>query len=264
MPGGAPRGIRPFASGLFQTFCVDLPEETLLAKLVPEAVGEAEAEGLAALARSGARVPRQYGFVKEAGQGILFMELIRPGKMHRDIFLQGLFAPGNSYGYGSDNFIGSLPQKNGLFSRFSDFYWEARLKPQLVRAVDAGLLGGGEIAETEAIHRRLCEQWHLDRLTARLVHGDLWDGNLLFNEAGETVLIDPAVAWSNPEQDLAMLELFGSHASELLDECALNAGCPPGRAERRAFFQVYPLLVHVNLFGASYVRQFRRCLEQYN
>ncbi|HNL01934.1 MAG TPA: fructosamine kinase family protein, partial [Leptospiraceae bacterium] len=78
------------------------------------------------------------------------------------------------------------------------------------------------------------------------------------------VLIDPSVSYSHPEQDLAMLELFGSPLSSSdLDLLARETGLPAGRIERRDFFQLYPLLVHVNLFGASYVSQARRAIGRY-
>ena len=43
-----------------------------------------------------------------------------------------------------------------------------------------------------------------------LVHGDLWWGNVLWGSDGRPWLIDPSVHGGHPEEDLAMLDLFGS------------------------------------------------------
>ena len=96
------------------------------------------------------------------------------------------------------------------------------------------------------------------------VDGDLWHGNLVVGPGGRRYLIDPSVAQSNPEQDLAMLDLFGSILSAAqLETIARNAGVGPGFSERIPFWQIYPLLVHVNIIGGSYVRQLTDAVRVY-
>jgi fructosamine-3-kinase len=85
-----------------------------------------------------------------------------------------------------------------------------------------------------------------------LVHGDLWSGNLFFSENGLPVLIDPAVYFGHPEMDWAMLDLFGNypeHSFEIYNE--INP-LLVGFKERKAIHQLYPLLVHLVLFGKTY------------
>jgi fructosamine-3-kinase len=88
-----------------------------------------------------------------------------------------------------------------------------------------------------------------------LVHGDLWWGNVLFGSDGQSWLIDPSVHGGHPEEDLAMLALFGAVPDRLLR--SYDEVCPlsPGWEERVALFQLYPLLVHAVLFGAGYRAQ---------
>jgi len=88
-----------------------------------------------------------------------------------------------------------------------------------------------------------------------LVHGDLWWGNVLFGSDGRSWLIDPSVHGGHPEEDLAMLALFGAVPDRLLR--AYNDVHPlrSGWEERVALFQLYPLLVHAVLFGAGYRAQ---------
>jgi fructosamine-3-kinase len=88
-----------------------------------------------------------------------------------------------------------------------------------------------------------------------LVHGDLWWGNVLFGADGRSWLIDPSVHGGHPEEDLAMLALFGPVPDRLLRAYAEVRPLSPGWAERVALFQLYPLLVHAVLFGGSYRAQ---------
>jgi fructosamine-3-kinase len=83
-----------------------------------------------------------------------------------------------------------------------------------------------------------------------LLHGDLWSGNVLTTPRGPA-LIDPAIYRHYPETDLAMLTLFGSPGDAFF-EAYWNGNAPADWPRREALFQLYPLLNHLLLFGASY------------
>ncbi len=85
-----------------------------------------------------------------------------------------------------------------------------------------------------------------------LLHGDLWWGNVLFGSDGMAWLIDPSVHGGHPEEDLAMLGLFGEVSDRLLDAYLDVHPLSPGWEERTALFQLYPLLVHTVLFDGGY------------
>lgn len=86
------------------------------------------------------------------------------------------------------------------------------------------------------------------------LHGDLWGGNLL-TSGGEPFLIDPAVYGGHREVDLAMMRLFGGFSARVFDAYAEAWPLSLGAGERIGLYQLYPVLVHVNLFGGGYVRQ---------
>jgi fructosamine-3-kinase len=97
-----------------------------------------------------------------------------------------------------------------------------------------------------------------------LIHGDLWNGNYLVSECGEPTLIDPAVAFAPREMDLAMMQLFGGFSSEvylLYDE---RFPLPDQWKERIGIWQLYYLLVHLNLFGSGYYHQVHSIVKQYS
>lgn len=88
-----------------------------------------------------------------------------------------------------------------------------------------------------------------------LVHGDLWWGNVLFGADGRSWLIDPSVHGGHPEEDLAMLALFGRVPERVHAAYEELRPLPAGWPERVALFQLYPLLVHAVLFGDGYRTQ---------
>ena len=268
--------VFPFASGLFELFRVDLPStsrapaRSLIVKCVSSLdMAEAEWDGLVRLREAGAVVPELIGFVKTDSGGrsgaLLFLSMVSGGRgsVRLDTLIQIYSTRGESYGYSRDNYIGSLHQRNRRYATFEEFWAQDRIFPQLNMAISAGLLTQKDLENARRV-LDIASGWELSQPGPRLIHGDLWNGNLLIDSDMNPVLIDPSVSYSHPEQDLAMLELFGSPLSSSdLDLLARETGLPAGRIERRDFFQLYPLLVHVNLFGASYVSQARRAIGRY-
>ena len=97
-----------------------------------------------------------------------------------------------------------------------------------------------------------------------LLHGDLWQGNLLCNENYNPVLIDPAIYYGHKEIDLAMLFLFGNVPDEAFAEYELIYPIEKGWKERMDISQLYPLMVHLVLFGNSYQTAVNSILKKYS
>jgi fructosamine-3-kinase len=95
---------------------------------------------------------------------------------------------------------------------------------------------------------------------ARL-HGDLWGGNLMCDAEGAPCLIDPAVYGGHREIDLAMMRLFGGFGPSVFDAYDDAFPLAAGHEERVPLYQLYPLMVHVNLFGGSYGASVEEALD---
>jgi len=96
-----------------------------------------------------------------------------------------------------------------------------------------------------------------------LLHGDLWSGNMMVAANGSPCIFDPAVYYGHREMDLAMMALFGGYGDSWID--AYNEVYPleNGWQERIEIGQLYPLMVHVNLFGGSYARSVESILQKF-
>lgn len=238
---------------------------------VPSAMFRAEATSLQAMRTSGTvRVPQVLA-VGDVGPGWILLEWLPPGsagpgtweELGRALARMHMVRA-ERFGWREDNFIGSLPQENAWAAEWPDFWRARRLEPQLRRAYAGGHFAGG--------HRRRFELL-LDRLPellapaaedgASLVHGDLWGGNVHVTADGAPALIDPAAYHGHREVDLAMSELFGGFGRgfyRAYDEVwPLADGYAP---VRRAIYQLYYLLVHVNLFGGGYASQTLSALSE--
>ena len=233
----------------------------------PERMFEAEARGLRWLEAAGAiRVPKVIA-LSDSKPAYLALELLTPGKrsprfdetLGRGLAaLHSFGAP--SFGLDHDNYIGRLHQSNRAAEDWASFYWTSRLEPQLRLASDRGLIDGGARASCLALEAVLAERVGAPEPPSRL-HGDLWGGNLHADEAGEPVLIDPAVYGGHREIDLAMMRLFGGFGERVFAAYEEARPLASGARQRVSLYQLYPLLVHVNLFGGSYVGSVLRALS---
>jgi fructosamine-3-kinase len=167
----------------------------------------------------------------------------------------------DNFGLSEDNFIGSLPQQNDFEKHWIDFYSRNRLSYQFELAHVKGVLSPSEIPNNEDIKSVLKSL--IFNVEPSLLHGDLWSGNYLIDKEGRPYLIDPAVYYGHSEVDIAMSLLFGGFDPAFYD--AYHQVRPPTEyfKERIELYQLYYLLVHLNLFGRSYYRRLKPILSAY-
>jgi protein-ribulosamine 3-kinase len=236
----------------------------------PDDFFEKEAHGLKELKSAGSRlrIPEVIAVGKPNGlsPGFLLMEFIHEGR-NGDSFAFGAElaklhqTQKNSFGLDRDNYIGSLPQKNEKRNDWISFFVEMRIDPQIKMAVNSGKLSGNIQKNWERLAGQL--DHIMPHTEPSLIHGDLWGGNYLFDETGTAVLIDPAVYYGHPEMDLAFSKMFGGFSADFYEGYESVTPLEPGFSERVAVYNMYPLLVHVNLFGGHYTSQFERFIKSF-
>ena len=237
---------------------------------------EAEEAGLRAIAATGTiRTPALLGRGLDRARGISFLmlEMAEAGARAPDFWETfgrslarmhgaetGAFVRRGRFGFLRDNYIGASVQRNGERADWVTFFRECRLLPQFRMAE-----GYFDASMRRSIDKLLSR---LDALLPEpakpsLLHGDLWSGNYITGSDGQAWLIDPAVYVGHAEADLAMSELFGGFSAAFYG--AYREVCPldEGYEARRDLYNLYHLLNHLNLFGASYLPAVTRTVRQY-
>lgn len=231
---------------------------------------EAERAGLALLRDvSALHVPEVLAVGACAGGAWLALEWVESGRRRADFDVrlgEGLAHIHRQtcpkFGLPHDNFIGSLPQTNGREQSWVTFFGQRRLGVQVKLGIDSGRLPVDVAGRVEQLIGRL-DVLLPDSPEASLLHGDLWGGNYMVGAAGQPVLIDPAVYYGHREVELAFTALFGGFGDRFYQ--AYEAAWPleSGSSSRRDLYNVYPLLVHANLFGGHYVQRVDSVVRRY-
>lgn len=233
------------------------------------ALFEAEADGLAALTAAGThRIPQVLALSEAEGSAFLALEWLElaPIASRQEAIAAGQALAqlhrrqGKEFGWHRDNIIGATPQSNAPTGSWAQFFAQRRLKPQLDLARKNGfpkdLIADGERL-VELVPALLLEH----RPVPSLVHGDLWSGNAAFVQ-GIPALFDPAVYFGDREADLAMTELFGGFPESFYAAYREAWPLTPGFESRKTLYNLYHILNHLNLFGASYLSQARRMIAR--
>jgi fructosamine-3-kinase len=222
---------------------------------------EKEARGLVTLANAGEmRIPRPLFDGRFHQQVYLVTEWLEKGERGEGYWsafgsalarLHRHSSP--TFGFEHDNYIGRLHQSNRPHSKWTDFLAQERILPLTQKALERGLLSKEDMDRAESLCGRLSSI--LPEEPPALLHGDLWSGNCMCLEDGSPALFDPAVYFGHRETDLAMTLLFGGFDDSFYGAYEEVFPLSPGWRDRVGVFQLYPLLVHLLLFGGAYRAQ---------
>jgi protein-ribulosamine 3-kinase len=227
-----------------------------------------EHNALTKLSTAFQHIPETIATGKHLQEYWLVQRYVRPGRLNNEgwtDFAQQLAQMHRNtqamFGYEEGNYMATLPQINSSHEHWNNFFVLNRLEPMLRLAHQQGL-------------RDPCLMRSFDRLFIQLdnlippeppslVHGDLWSGNVIQDEHNSAWLIDPAVYYGHREMDLAMTRLFGGFSPIFLDAYQQFYPVEKGLPERIAIHNLYPLLVHLVLFGNSYLSDIRQTMKRY-
>ncbi|PWT76854.1 MAG: hypothetical protein C5B59_05405 [Bacteroidetes bacterium] len=231
---------------------------------------ESERNGLKLLSDVGAiKTPEIISCGVEGEIQFLILEWIEPGtrnnkfwrlfgeKLARQHQVNNRF-----FGLKEDNYMGALPQSNHPNENWTNFYISERLSPQIRLAADNRMLTQSHVAQFENLFNSLPDIFSDERPS--LVHGDLWNGNFICDKNGLPVLIDPAVYFGHRMVDIAMTRLFGGFDNEFYKAYQYQFPIVGNEVEQTRICQLYPLLIHLNLFGKSYLDDISRILDNFS
>ena len=227
---------------------------------------EKEAEGLQILRNTNSvKVPNVLASGVFENQQFLVLDFIERGYRNKTYWedfatqIAKLHKQTNThFGLNQDNYIGSLPQVNTQETDWLKFFIEHRLLVQAQIAFDKGLVDRWLISKLEVLAIKLPN--YIGTVKPSLLHGDLWHGNYMIDSDGTAIVYDPAVYYGCSEMEIAFTELFGRMDDRFYYTYFEQNPSEEGYEIRADIYNLYPLLVHVNLFGQSYLSAIEQVL----
>ncbi|HBZ08884.1 MAG TPA: fructosamine kinase [Bacillus bacterium] len=235
----------------------------------PSGFFELEADGLRLIkSTKSISVPDVLAFSDKKGEAFLVMEWLEGCETSKTQIQLGeqLAAMHQNYGikhgFRKDTFIGTLPQPNGLSSSWLDYYRDKRLKAQLEQGIQQQTIKGKRRDRLEKLLEQL-EDWIPDEAPPSYLHGDLWGGNWLPGPDGNPYLIDPSFLYGDRHFELAFTELFGGFTSAFYEAYASRFPIADYYEEIKPLYQLYYLIVHLNIFSEMYGGKVDSVLKRY-
>lgn len=236
---------------------------------IPDDMFSKEVSGLNLLREAGINTPEIISLGKIADRHFLLLAYLTSG--YRAQYFWEDFGSSlavlhqanqcDKYGLPYPNYIGRLPQPNEQHDDWIRFFIENRLEYQLQLAIDNRLVSKDFIELYRAFYKQLPGLLPVE--PASLLHGDLWGGNFLVDANGSACLFDPAVYFGNREIELAFTRMFGGFDERFYHTYHEAFPLQPGFENRVEIYNIYPHMVHANMFGTSYLRAVEDVLRKH-
>lgn len=215
------------------------------------------------------RVPNVEQVFEEDGQQFLLLEWIDSGtrtkafwKSFGAALAQLHQVRHSSSGFDYDNYMGSVPQRNTKENSWIQFFVHHRLQPMITRCTERQLLTTEVQNNFEKIIAKLPQIFD-EKEPSSLIHGDLWSGNFMCDDQSMPVLIDPAIYFGHRSMDIGMTHLFGGFDTGFYEAYHFHFPMPKNGEEQYKTSNLYPLLIHLFLFGKSYLSSIQNTLRAF-
>ncbi|WP_200416540.1 fructosamine kinase family protein [Virgibacillus salexigens] len=265
--------IKKVAGGsINESYIVETKKRSYFVKYhkdAPERFFELEAKGLQLIKYTNTiDVPEVIDYSDEQEEAYLVLEHVQGERNnHTERLLGERLAGlhqtiGQAHGFREPTFIGTLTQPNGLYDSWLEYYRDRRLAAQLKLGIRNKRMVGKRKKKLENLLNHL-DQWIPRDIEPSYLHGDLWGGNWIVGGDGHPYLIDPSFLYGDRHFELAFTEVFGGFSEQFYQ--AYEATYPTSNHYQscKKVYQLYYLLVHLNLFGEMYGSEVDAILNHY-
>ena len=167
------------------------------------------------------------------------------------------------FGYHYNTPIGGLEQPSKFDKSWINFFRNNRLLMIMNKINNTNPLPLEMNLGLEKIINNL-EKFIPESNCASLIHGDLWSGNILYNNGKLAGLIDPSISFSNNELDLASLIFLNAVSPNFINEYKKYIKIENGFEERVGIYKLYYALLNAHLWSRSYIVETEKIIKFYN
>lgn len=190
----------------------------------------------------------------------------KPDKTNKD-FLEAMVkihsVSNDLYGFGFNTQIGAIEQLNNYDNSWSNFYATKRLNP-IFELINSQNNMGSDINDKIYFIIKNIKNFIPDKPPALLLHGDMWDGNILFNNYKFVGLIDPGSFFGHNEMEIAYLRWFKPKFidSDFLEKYNDYISLEKNYLEYELIYQIYYALCNVALWDVSYIKEVKKLIKK--
>ena len=167
------------------------------------------------------------------------------------------------YGFNFDTQIGGLKQINSKTQNWVEFYRDKRLN-YIFELINKNEPMDKDINNKIELLLKKIVNFIPDKPVSSLLHGDLWEGNILFKNQRFVGFIDPGSFYGHNELEVSYLRWFNPR---FIDENFLNKyndhiSIDKYYLKYEPIYQLYYSLLNVYLWDNSYIEDVRKLLEK--
>ena len=169
---------------------------------------------------------------------------------------------GKQYGYDFDPPIGGLRQPSNYQESWIEFFEKKRLG-MIFELINSSNPMPKEINDDiEKILKNL-KNYIPDNPSPSLLHGDLWDGNILYNKGTLAGIIDPGIYYAHNELELSYLYWFKYVGREFTNNYNDIIKINSEFWQYQEIYQLYFSLLNVHLWDREYINDAARLAKKF-
>lgn len=166
-----------------------------------------------------------------------------------------------NYGFDFDSQIGGMRQPNNINSNWVDFFSNQRLTIIYEEICKTNKMPLEINRKIEKLIKNI-NNLIPNNPGSSLLHGDLWEGNILFKEKKLVGLIDPGIFFGHNEMELSYLRFFNYINKSFLDQYNNLIQINKDYYKYEPVYQIYYSLLNVHLWSREYINQTALLLEK--